>query len=100
MRWLLSIAVLLMGFMVSSPSHGQLFCADRTTIVNHLAVEYGEELIKVKKVEIGLLEVLGSPTTGSWTLLLTHSDKTSCILATGRGLDTTEDLLEPMEYLL
>ena len=68
---------------------------------DRLASEYGEELIEAKMMEEhGLLEVLTSPTKGTWTLLLTMPSGISCVLAAGNGLDTDEEDPEKAEYEL
>ncbi len=79
----------------------QMLCVDRVDMLNRLASEYGEELIEVKMIEDhGLLEVLKSPTKGTWTLLLTKPGGISCVLATGKGLDTDEEDSRAAEYEL
>ena len=85
----------------SSIVAAQMLCVDRVDMLNRLASEYGEELIEVKMMEEhGLLEVLKSPTRGTWTLLLTKPGGISCVLATGKGLDTDEEDLNTVEYEL
>ncbi len=75
------------------------WCDERVDMLNRLASEYGEELIEVKMMEEhGLLEVLKSPTKGTWTLLLTKPGGISCVLAAGNGLDTDEEDPEKAEY--
>ncbi len=70
-------------------------------MLDRLASEYGEELIEVKMLEEhGLVEVLTSPTKGTWTLLLTRPGGISCVLAAGNGLDTDEEDPEKAEYEL
>ncbi len=52
----------------SSIVAAQMLCVDRVDMLDRLASEYGEELIEVKMMEEhGLLEVLKSPTRGTWT---------------------------------
>jgi len=76
----------------SSIVAAQMLCVERVDMLDRLASEYGEELIEVKMMEEhGLLEVLKSPTMGTWTLLLTRPGGISCVLATGRGLGTDEE---------
>ncbi len=85
----------------SSIVPAQMLCVERVDMLNRLASEYGEELIEVKMMEEhGLLEVLKSPTRGTWTLLLTKPSGTSCVLATGNGLDTDEEDPEKAKYEL
>ncbi len=85
----------------SSIVAAQMFCVERGDMLDRLASEYGEELIEVKMMEeYGLLEVLKSPTKVTWTLLLTKPGGISCMLATGKGLDTDEEDPEKAEYEL
>ncbi len=85
----------------SSIVAAQMLCVERVDMLDRLASEYGEELIEVKMVEeYGLVEVLKSPTNGTWTLLLTKPGGISCVLATGNGLDTDEEDPEKAEYEL
>ena len=85
----------------SSIVAAQMWCVERVDMLDRLASEYGEELIEVKMMEeYGLVEVLKSPTNGTWTLLLTKPGGISCVLATGNGLDTEEEDPEKAEYEL
>ncbi len=79
----------------SSIVAAQMFCVERVEMLDRLASEYGEELIEVKMMEEhGLLEVLKSPTRGTWTLLLTKPGGISCVLATGNGLEEDPEKAE------
>ncbi len=99
MKQLLLILALLAGS--SSIVAAQMWCVERVDMLDRLASEYGEELIEVKMMEeYGLLEVLKSPTKGTWTLLLTKPGGISCVLATGNGLNTDEENPEKAEYEL
>ena len=99
MKKLLLALVLFAGS--SSIVSAQMLCVDRVDMLNRLASEYGEELIEVKMMEEhGLLEVLKSRSKGTWTLLLTKPGGISCVLATGKGLDTDEEDLNTVEYEL
>ena len=85
----------------SSIVAAQMLCVERVDMLDRLASEYGEELIEVKMIEDhGLLEVLKSRTKGTWTLLLTKPGGISCMLATGKGLDTDGEDPEKAEYEL
>ncbi len=85
----------------SSIVAAQMLCVERVDMLNRLASEYGEELIEVKMMEEhGLLEVLKSPTKGTWTLLLTKPGGISCVLATGKGLGTDGEDSDNAEYEL
>ncbi len=60
---------------------------DRAAMLDRLAVEYGEQLTEVKMIEnFGLVEVLRSPSKGTWTIILTKPSGISCMLAAGESL--------------
>lgn len=103
MRWLgpvLAFWIIAALFMADGAAD-ETFCTDRTEMLNQLAAKWGEELIEVVVVEgRGQLEMLASPTKGTWTVLLTQSNGISCIMAVGEGLSTSKDSLEKMEYVL
>lgn len=72
-------------------------CLARSKMVEALVDEYGEQLAEVHEIRgKGLLEFHVSPDDGTWTALITKKG-TSCVVATGEGLDhdAYEDILEP-----
>ncbi len=82
----LVLAILLFA---GSPSiaAAQTVCVDRAAMLDRLAAEYGEQLTEVKMIEnFGLVEVLKSPSKGTWTIILTKPSGISCVLAAGEGL--------------
>ncbi len=86
------VLVLLLFAALPSMAAAQTFCANRAEVLDRLAAEYGEHLTEVQEIEDhGLLEVLKSPTEGTWTVILTKSDGVSCVLATGDGLAVTRN---------
>ena len=104
MRWyLVTLAwvVVIGGLIWASVVHGQMLCDDREKIFNLLASEYGEELVGVEVIEgQGMLEMLASPTTGTWTIVLTKLNGISCVMGVGTGLDRSKYFLEKTEYML
>jgi hypothetical protein len=86
----LLFAMFLLMLATAAPDAGAdaRFCLARSDLVEALVTDYGEQLAEVKKVEgRGLLEFHVSPTDGSWTALITDEDRTSCVIATGEGVD-------------
>ncbi len=82
----LALVILLFA---GSPSiaAAQTVCVDRAAMLDRLAAEYGEQLTEVKMIEnFGLVEVLKSPSKGTWTIILTKPSGISCVLAAGQGL--------------
>jgi hypothetical protein len=60
-------------------------CGERTKIVNELGASY-QEVGKARGLisQVQLLEVFVSPDK-NWTILISHPDGVSCIMATGQG---------------
>lgn len=59
-------------------------CAARAQVVDRLAERFGETRQSMGLANnIGLVEIYASDSTGSWTILLTRPDGTSCLLASG-----------------
>ncbi len=76
----------LMAVFLWSPAQAQTICIDRTDMLDRLADEFDEHLSEVRDDDDGLMEILTSPTKGTWTMILTQPNGFSCIIATGEGL--------------
>jgi len=64
--------------------HVESNCADRASVVDRLAVEYGEThqaigLASAREV----VEIFASDETGSWTITVTGPDGRTCLVAAG-----------------
>jgi hypothetical protein len=60
-------------------------CAARALVVKKLAERFGETLKSIGlHADDAVVEVYSSETTGTWTILVTHTDGTSCLLAAGQ----------------
>lgn len=71
-----------------------LHCADRESVVTQLEDRFGERQILIGlQSRDSLLEVWGSDASGSFTVIVTRPDATSCVVASGTHLML--DLLEP-----
>lgn len=84
MRAILSSLCLIV--LTSAPAIGQarLSCAERDTVVERLATGYGESFQGGGlQSEERLFEVWFSEEQGTWTILLTRADGTSCVMASG-----------------
>ena len=80
-------AAIVLGAIAAAPSSyadaPQPGCSDRERMVNHLSATYGEKLRGAGlQSATGLMELYVSE-EGSWTLLLTRPDGTSCPVAVG-----------------
>lgn len=61
-------------------------CADRASIVDQLKGKYQEShRASGLQTDKRLVEIWTSPASGSWTILITDVDGTSCIAAAGRA---------------
>jgi hypothetical protein len=60
-------------------------CAERSGVVQKLEERFGETLRSLGlHREEGVVEVYSSEETGTWTILVTHPDGMSCLLAAGQ----------------
>ncbi len=69
-------------------------CAARDTVMAHLADKYGETRRGIGLAGQGaVMEVYAADATGTWTILMTLPNGTSCMIASGQGYETvTEEL--------
>ena len=100
-RLLGALACALLFLAATATPAAAMLCVDRVDMLDRLASEYEEELIEVRVMEEqGLLEILASPSQGTWTLLLTKPGGISCVLATGKGLDKSKlRMVMPTEWV-
>ena len=90
MKRSLKLILLPLLLAISPLAHGAeaTACLDRSTMVDTLVHEYGEQLAEVREIKgKGLLEIHISPDAGTWTAVLTSPEGISCVLAVGEGLD-------------
>ena len=79
--WLLAAGLV----CVSTLAHAQSVCDQRAKFVTELAKKYLEAPIAFGLTSTGqVIEVLASG-TGSWTMIITSTDGTSCALAAGES---------------
>jgi len=74
----------ILAAMIPATAFAQSNCAERDTVVEKLASGYGEEFagggVQNPKA---IFEVWHSEEKGTWTILMTRADGTSCIMASG-----------------
>jgi len=71
---------------MAPPAMAQIKCAPRASIVSQLTEKYGEVSHGVGvQSEKKLVEVWSSKTTGSWSIVVTHANGMTCVLATGQN---------------
>jgi hypothetical protein len=73
------------GALISLPTLAQTVCGERGDFLGHLSNSYHERPVAMGLVSNGaLLEVLASD-KGSWTIIVTRPDGTSCVVAAGEA---------------
>ena len=71
------------GAMLPSSSHAQTVCSTRSNFLNELLSQHKENPIAMGLAANGsVLEVLASK-DGTWTILITSPNGTSCVVAVG-----------------
>lgn len=84
MKILLSVLTVVAISWVPAVSFAQTFCADRDTVIKTLETKYGETFSGGGlRNASSIMEVWSSHEDGSWTILLTRADGTTCIMASG-----------------
>lgn len=67
-------------------------CAKRDMVIKRLASAYGETR---KSMGVGannsVVEVFASEETGTWTIILTSEDGTTCLVASGQSFEGMND---------
>lgn len=67
-------------------------CGPRDDVVSVLSERYGETR---RSIGIGsnnrMMEVYASEETGTWTILVTFTDGTACLMAAGRAFEALTD---------
>jgi hypothetical protein len=73
---------------VGASDDQQTFCGDRTMMVGKLAQEFKENPMAIGMVDqSAVLEIFVSD-QGTWTILATGTDGTSCVLSAGEGWES------------
>ena len=82
MPWFKSLAII--AALLPSAIYAQSNCAERDSVVDKLSVKYGEAFGGggLQNAE-SIFEVWISEEKGTWTILRTRADGTSCIMASG-----------------
>ena len=76
--------LILLGALAPSGANSQAACAARETVVQKLETGYGEAFGGGGlQSASSIYEVWFSEEKGTWTILMTRADGTSCIMASG-----------------
>ncbi len=76
---------------------GQVVCLDRQDIVARLAQKYQEAPVWYGAVKGNMLELLTDPDGGTWSMLLSMPNGTSCMISSGEGWRDVERAVEGPE---
>ena len=89
---LLILSLVFMSALVASrPAFAQQLCGDRTAILDKLAGRYSETPRSMGLSADGaVVEVLVS-SSGSWTILVSHPNRQTCLTATGEHWETIRE---------
>ncbi len=72
--------------IATTDASAQAVCGQRNTIVAQLEKKYGETRRSVGLQQgRGVVEIYASKDTGSWTILVTDTRGTSCLMAAGEA---------------
>ena len=79
------IAALIFGTLaLAPPVQARTICAERTAIIERLKSGFHESYQGAGlQNATSLVEIWSSDETGSWTMLLSKADGTSCVIASG-----------------
>lgn len=73
-------------FTPTNEAKAQSACSPRSDVVGHLAKKYGEIPVALGVTNKGgLVEVLTTGDGGTWTIILSKPNGTSCLVAAGEG---------------
>lgn len=82
--------------LAATQAFAQAQCAARAQIVERLASHYGESR---RSIGLGannqVVEVYASTETGTWTILVTHPNGLSCLVASGQAYEALTEAPVP-----
>ncbi|AVW92075.1 hypothetical protein [Celeribacter baekdonensis] len=95
---LLSLAALIGAFgcfTFPAPATAQNSCGQRDQVLERLGTQYGESRQSIGLApNNGVVELFASTETGTWTLLMTHPNGVSCLIASGQAFETTAEVAQ------
>lgn len=90
----MSAAILMTGAVHNTAQSNGDQCYERWNLLYVLVNERGEKLDQSRQLGgIGFLEAYKSTTGGTWTIVYSKDHAVSCILASGVGLNGSEDAI-------
>ncbi len=94
-RFLFALSLGFAGvILLTQPAHAAPQCGPRASIVAQLAAKYGETRRSIGMAANNtVMETFASAQTGSWTIVVTLPDGSTCLVATGQNFEAvTEEL--------
>ncbi|NCM96488.1 MAG: hypothetical protein AUK60_01455 [Rhodobacteraceae bacterium CG2_30_10_405] len=92
---LLTLAALFGAAGAALPLHAQAACTNRSALIEQLMGRHSEELSALGyQTGAQVMEIWSSPKTGTWTVLITHPDGISCVVAS--GTNWTQHIFTPL----
>lgn len=89
LRLITLTAAMASAVLIAAPaSSQQSFCGSRDVMVQKLAQEFKENPMAVGMVDNNAVLEIFVSSEGSWTILATGTDGTSCVLSAGEGWDS------------
>ncbi len=89
MMFALSFGLLSVIFIVSTAYANQTSCAKRGDVIAELNSRYGESPQSTGLMPNGhMLETFAHQQTGTWTILITTPEGTSCMIASGSAYES------------
>ncbi|MEW9921506.1 hypothetical protein AB2B41_18000 [Marimonas sp. MJW-29] len=84
---LLPILAMALGSTLAANAAQAANCAQRDAVVKRLETKYSEKLIaRGLQSKTALMELFGSPDTGTFTVLITNPNGVSCVVGAGTHL--------------
>lgn len=94
LRLVTAITAIATGLLIAGtlPASAQALCSDRSNFLKHLGANHSEAPAAMGLTSGGkVVEVLTSE-SGTWTIIVTNPDGTSCIVAAGEAWEDIEPI--------
>lgn len=91
--WDFGMNLLLAAMTLAASGQHLARCGNRAAIVGTLSKKYGETRQSVGLgADNALVEIFASNATGSWTITVTKAGGPTCLVASGRAFEKTDQL--------
>lgn len=83
------LAAAALGVAAAPADARQAVCDSRTKILEHLDAKYAEKPVALGMAANGsLVEILSTDDGATWTIVITHPNGTTCLMAAGEHWET------------